>query len=76
MLMKSKKRKIKRKGNKKTNINIIKDDAIVINKNGSRIYTDEFNQKISNITHRALRYSFNSRILGNYIIQNEKEKNV
>ena len=72
--MKSKKRKGNKK--KKTKLNIIKNDAIVINKNGSQIFSNEFNEKIFNITQKADKYSFDSRLLGNFIINSEMKKNI
>lgn len=72
--MKSKKRKTNKK--RKTKLNIIKNDAIVINKNGSRIFSNEFNEKILNITQKASKYSFDSRLLGNFIINSEMKKNI
>ena len=35
-----------------------------------------FNEKIFNITQKASKYSFDSRILGNFIINSEMKKNI
>ena len=75
-----KKKKYSQKGGSKIIQNFFPQSyskpQIIVNKNGKRSNTDEFQSKITNITNKAFKYSQNAKILGNYIFLQELNKNL
>ena len=86
--MKSKKnrksfRKKKRQLSKKGNHNLVQNyilqqpqkHQIILNKNGIRTNSENFQDELEDITSRAFKYSHNARILGNELFLQEINKN-